>query len=130
MSDPSNTSSTGYDIQGQLASSDSKTSIAPPSGYSAPGAYSSYSPAGEGEPLIPSTSPGLQDPVIPGKEKTESQKKDLVAQGDVKQDPLTSAIGANADALKSAGVVTMSQADVNEQVLSKGVLGAVPSSSV
>jgi hypothetical protein len=127
MSVPSNTSTSGYDIQGQLKnSSDISTSV--PTGnitydYTALSTYDDGRITSDTENMIPATAPGLQDPVVPGKVKTEAQKADLDVIG---ADPLNSAINANAEALKSAGIVTVSQADVNEEVLSKGVLGAVP----
>lgn len=134
MSDPSDISMTGYDIQGQFKKDGGDAVHVPPTGYSAPGAYSSHSkyssPAGEGENIIPATAPGLQDPIVPGKEKTELQTADLSPQAPVKKDPLTSAITANEAALRSAGVITVSQAEENAKVLSKGVMGAVPSSGL
>lgn len=128
---PADYSKSGYDIQGQIGnasmgkdgSNDSNDSSNVPTGYFAgQNLYDSYQdPAGSGSNTIPATAPSLQDPVVPGVPLTPAQKADLIPV----QDPMTSAVQANAAALKDMGVITVSQADVNEEEQGKGVLNVV-----
>jgi len=125
-----------YDIQGQITTKDKVTALQDVNDYikgNSPddrlGRYAAFvdNPAGGGSNLIPATSPGLEDPHVPGQPMSDAQKTNLAPQGHVAQDPWNSAIDANAAGLKSMGVVTESQADVDASQLGVGVLGTAPS---
>src|SRR5689334_8632437 len=127
-----NDSSIQYDIQGQVTTKGQVTPLQ--SERDAEDDYGRYaafgkeeSPAGEGPNLIPSTAPGTQDPQIFGQPLTDDQRTAFAPQGNVIKDQLNSAIDANAAGLKSMGVITESQADVNDKQFGVGVLGAAPS---
>jgi hypothetical protein len=115
---------TAYDIQGQVKTPESDV-VTPPTGYWAN--TNAYSPAGDGNDTIPSTSPGLQEPVVPGKVLTNLQKADLSAQTPIAEDPVNSAVNANAQAMKAAGQISVSQQDEIDRDIGKGVANAAGS---
>lgn len=118
-----------YDIQSQIKKTNEVKNYEPPTGHSSVD-FDIYSTAaaGEGSSTIPATAPTLQDPMIPGKTLTTQQRKDIDGGSTIRKDPLNMAIDANAQALKDAGIITKSQADVNEETRGEGVLFAVPGS--
>ena len=135
---PADHSLKGYDIQGQLGPASMGKPVAqgtePPSGYAVTDKlYTSWtsepasSVVGTGSDVIPSTAPGLQEPAVPGTPLTPLQKADLVPQGDVPQDPVNKALNANVAAMKDMGVITVSQADIDEEEQGVGVLNVAGS---
>ena len=83
--------------------------------------YASYSssdenPAGTGDPLIPSTAPGLQPSVAPPSVGPRDSGPIV--------DPLKQAVDANAAGLKEMGQIDTSQADANNNVFGYDTLSS------
>ena len=117
-----------YDIQGQVPTEGQDKVTYLPQGNQSDDA-SSYdafdNPAGSGPDVIPATAPGLRQPVVPGQALTDAQKADRNPPMD---NPLTNALAANAAFVKSSGLVTVSEDDVQKQNEGKGVLNVAGSS--
>ena len=110
-----------YDIQGQVTDAkDAQKRQDEDYGKYAAAQVISTSPDMGSPNMIPATAPGLVPPIVPGQKLTNEQT--MLTQ-DTLLDPVSSAVQANAAAAKDAGIVNVSDADVDAEKKVVGVMG-------